>query len=140
MSLFYASPTPMLKRFSETTTKFVSENKTIPIENTANCLAIMSTVCRIMVEQPAYHEKFTSKEATIQFCQRVMVASVIVYDHIHVFGAFSKKNSALDMKNTIKAVKMHNNPNQENLLNALRYTTKHLNDDDTPKAIKSLLA
>merc|ERR1712232_894449 len=67
MSLFYASPTPMLKRFSETTTKFVSENKTIPVENTTDCLAIMSTICKTMVEQPAYHDKFTPPTETIQF-------------------------------------------------------------------------
>jgi len=140
MSLFYASPTPMLKRFSETTTKFVSENKTIPVENTTDCLAIMSTVCQIMITNSAYHDKFKDKSKTIQFCQRVMVAAVIVYDHVHVFGAFSKKNSAIDIKGTIKATQMHDNPDQENLLNALRYTTKHLNDEDTPKAIKTLLA
>ena len=67
-------------------------------------------------------------------------AAVIVYDHVHVFGAFSKKNSAIDIKGTIKATQMHDNPDQENLLNALRYTTKHLNDEDTPKAIKTMLA
>ena len=140
MSLFYASPTPMLKRFSETTTKFVSENKTIPVENTTDTLAIMSTVCQIMITNSGYHDKFKDKSKTIQFCQRVMVAAVIVYDHVHVFGAFSKKNSAIDIKGTIKATQMHDNPDQENLLNALRYTTKHLNDEDTPKAIKTMLA
>jgi len=45
----------------------------------------------------------------------------------------------LQIKGSIKAVKMHENPAQEGLLNALRFTTKHLNDDDTPKAVKQLL-
>lgn len=139
MSLFYAYPTPMLKMVSDATTKFVSENKDIPISNTTDCLAMMASVCMIMIEQPAYHDRFTKPTETLDFCQRVMVACVIVYDHVHLVGAFSKKNKAIDIKSTVKAVKMHDNPNQANLLNALRYTTKHLKDDDTPKAIKALL-
>lgn len=140
MSLFYAYPTPMLKVVSEATTKFVSENKDIPIGNTTDTLAIMASVCRIMIEQPAYHDRFTNPSETLFFCQRVMVACVILYDHVHISGAFSKKNDAINMARTVKAVQLHENPTTENLLNALRYTTKHLNDDDTPKSIKSLLA
>lgn len=75
-----------------------AQNKTIPVENTTDCLAIMSTICKIMVEQPAYHDKFTTPTETIQFCQRVMVASIIVYDHVHVVGAFSKKNNSIDVR------------------------------------------
>jgi len=142
MSLFYAYPTPMLRCVSEATTKFVSENKAIPIENTTNCLAMMSTICRIMAEQPAYYERFTQQTETVQFCQRVTVASLILYDHVHLVGAF-KKGSQIDVKATIKVLKMHQAAGGETftngLMNALRYTTKHLNDDDTPKAIKALL-
>lgn len=140
MSLFYAYPTPMLKCVSEATTKFVSENKRIPIENTTDCLAIMATVCRIMIEQSNYYDRFKDKMETLAFCQRVMVACVIVYDHVHLVGAFSRRNTAFDIKATIKAVKMHDNPGQDTLMNALRYTTKHLNDDETPKTVKAMLS
>lgn len=142
MSLFYAYPTPMLRSISEATTKFVTENKEIPLENTTDCLAMMCTLCRIMCESPAYYERFADKGGTIQFCQRVMVACVILYDHVHHLGAF-KKGGVIDMKNTIKALKMHNESSESfcnSMMNALRYTTKHLNDEDTPKNIKALLA
>lgn len=95
-------------------------------------------------EQPAYYERFTEKD-TIQFCLRVMVASVILYDHVHLVGAF-KKGSQIEIKATIKVLKFHQGEGAEGesftngLMNALRYTTKHLNDEDTPKAIKALLA
>lgn len=53
----------------------------------------------------------------------------------------------LQMKCTIKVLKMHQSAGgaegesfTNGLMNALRYTTKHLNDEDTPKAIKALLA
>lgn len=144
MSLFYAYPTPMLRTVSESTTKFVTENKEIPLENTTVCLAMISTVCRVMVESPNYYERFTNKEDTIRFCQRVMVAAVILYDHVHHIGAF-KKGAAIDIKMTLKALKQHNeNAAGESfynsMMNALRYTTKHLNDEDTPKQIKQLFA
>jgi len=145
MSLFYAYPTPMLRTVSESTTKFVTENKEIPLENTTDCLAMISTVCRVMVESNNYYDRFTNKDDTIKFCQRVMVAAVILYDHVHHLGAF-KKGSAIDIKHTIKSLKMHNTDTPEgeafytSMMNALRYTTKHLNDDDTPKQVKALFA
>lgn len=46
------------------------------------------------------------------------------------------------IKSTVKALTAHNEAHQsfvESMMNALRYTTKHLNDDDTPKAVKTLL-
>jgi hypothetical protein len=44
------------------------------------------------------------------------------------------------MRATIKALKMHTNPQLESMMNALRYSTKHANDEETPKQIKALLA
>lgn len=104
---------------------------------------MMSSITRIMTEQPAYYERFENSVETIQFCQRVMVASLILYDHVHLVGAF-KKGSNIDVRATIKVLKQHQSSGQESfvngLMNALRYTTKHLNDEDTPKNIKGLLA
>ncbi|XP_018429213.1 PREDICTED: protein FAM49A isoform X1 [Nanorana parkeri] len=52
MSLFYAEATPMLKTLSNATTSFVSDNKTLPIENTTDCLSTMASVCKVMLETP----------------------------------------------------------------------------------------
>ncbi|NXC22119.1 FA49A protein, partial [Corythaeola cristata] len=89
MSLFYAEATPMLKTLSTATTHFVSENKTLPIENTTDCLSTMASVCKVMLETPEYRSRFTSEE-TLMFCMRVMVGVIILYDHVHPVGAFSK--------------------------------------------------
>uniref|UniRef100_A0A2K5RMP3 CYFIP related Rac1 interactor B n=3 Tax=Platyrrhini TaxID=9479 RepID=A0A2K5RMP3_CEBIM len=62
MSLFYAEATPMLKTLSDATTKFVSENKNLPIENTTDCLSTMASVCRVMLETPEYRSRFTNEE------------------------------------------------------------------------------
>uniref|UniRef100_A0A670JP68 CYFIP related Rac1 interactor B n=2 Tax=Podarcis muralis TaxID=64176 RepID=A0A670JP68_PODMU len=137
MSLFYAEATPMLKTLSDATTKFVSENKNLPIENTTDCLSTMASVCRVMLETPEYRSRFTN-EQTVSFCLRVMVGVIILYDHVHPVGAFAK-TSKIDMKGCIKVLKDQPPNSVEGLLNALRYTTKHLNDETTSKQIKSML-
>jgi len=68
-----------------------------------------------------------------------MVGVIILYDHVHPIGAFCK-SSSIDMKSSIKVLKDQPCGKVEGLLNALRYTTKHLNDESTPKGIKTLLA
>ncbi|XDB55499.1 hypothetical protein AB1E18_008961 [Capra hircus] len=137
MSLFYAEATPMLKTLSNATMHFVSENKTLPIENTTDCLSTMTSVCKVMLETPEYRSRFTSEE-TLMFCMRVMVGVIILYDHVHPVGAFCK-TSKIDMKGCIKVLKEQAPDSVEGLLNALRFTTKHLNDESTSKQIRAML-
>jgi len=138
MSLFYAYPTPMLNVITTATTNFVASNESIPSENVTTCLATMATVCHNAVNNPDFSAKFT-KPGTPLFCLRVMVGLIILYDHLHPAGAFCK-GSEISIKSSIKLIQTHGNENKDGLLNALRYTTKHLNDDDTPKSVKQLLA
>uniref|UniRef100_A0AAY4F116 CYRIA/CYRIB Rac1 binding domain-containing protein n=1 Tax=Denticeps clupeoides TaxID=299321 RepID=A0AAY4F116_9TELE len=137
MSLFYAEATPMLKTLSNATTSFVTENKTLPLENTTDCLSTMASVCKVMLETPEYTSRFNSED-TLLFCMRVMVGVIILYDHVHPNGAFTR-SSKIDMKGCIKVLKEQPADNVEGLLNALKFTTKHLNDESTPKNIKTML-
>lgn len=138
MSLFYAQPTPMLKVLSEATMKFVSDNKDIPIENTTETLSVMARVCQSMLRDPDLINRFV-REETYLFVLRVMVGLVILYDHVHPVGAF-QKSSNMDVKGCVRVLKDQPTARSESLLNALRYTTRHLNDESTPKQIKTLLA
>ncbi|CAB1343153.1 unnamed protein product [Coregonus sp. 'balchen'] len=137
MSLFYAEATPMLKTLSTATTSFVTENKTLPLENTTDVLSTMASVCKVMLETPDYTSRFNSED-TLLFCMRVMVGVIILYDHVHPNGAFNK-SSKIDMKGCIKVLKEQPADNVEGLLNALKFTTKHLNDESTPKNIRTML-
>ena len=67
-----------------------------------------------------------------------MVGVIILYDHVHPVGAFAKK-AAIDIKSSIRLIKEHPQ-SAESLLNALRYNTKHFNDEATPKATKTMLS
>ncbi|CAN7943865.1 unnamed protein product [Ixodes pacificus] len=68
-----------------------------------------------------------------------MVGVIILYDHVHPQGAFTK-TSHIDVKRSIRVLKEQPPNVVEGLLNALRYTTRHLNDESTPRSIKGLLA
>jgi len=143
MSLFFAYPTPMMNALSETTVKFLNEDSEqgVPKENVSDALATMANVCQHMVDV----ETFPS-ESTNLFCLRAMTGAIILYDHLHPQGAFHKK-SPINMRGCISVLKGFNGAGSSSgtspsagLLNALRFTTKHLNDPDTPTSIKQLLA
>lgn len=98
---------------------FFFQNKTLPIEDTTDCLSTMACVCRVMLETPwvfpkfslpsfiflsediftfslrsffvprEYRCRFTNTD-TMLFCMRVMVGVIILYDHVHPVGAFAK--------------------------------------------------
>ncbi|XP_073997567.1 CYFIP-related Rac1 interactor B [Rhodnius prolixus] len=138
MSLFYAHATPMLRVLTEATANFVQQNNDIPVENTTETLATMAKVCLRMLESPSLVSQFEHEETEL-LVLRVMVGLVILYDHVHPQGAFTK-SSNLDVKGCVRLLKEQPPVKSEPLLNALRYTTKHLNDDSTPKQIKNLLA
>lgn len=132
MSLFFAYPTPMMNVVNETTVKFLSQDAGVPRDNVTNALATMANVCQEMVEK----KKF-SNDDTHMFCLRCMTGSIILFDHLHNQGAFHKK-SPIHIKNCITVLKGFVEP-VDGLLNALRFTTIHLNDADTPNNIKHLL-
>jgi len=137
MSLFFAYPTPMLNVINETIAKFLSQDATVPRENVTLALATMANVCYDMINQKKY-----TNETTNLFCMRAMTGSVIVYDHLHVMGAFSRK-SQINTKGIILALKGYQSESAggvtDGLLNAIRFSTIHLNDPDTPPAMKQLL-
>jgi len=133
MSLFFAYPTPMMKVLSDTTVKFLSSDTTVPRENVTSALATMSNVCQEMV----FKKKFEA-DTTNMFCLRAMTGGIILFDHLHPQGAFTKK-SPINVKGCINVLKSYNGSPTDGLLNALRFTTVHLNDPETPNSIKQLL-
>lgn len=133
MSLFFAYPTPMMKVIGDTTTKFLSTDSTVPRENVTTTLAMMANVCQSMVSS----HKFNS-DNTNMFCLRAMTGAIILFDHVDAQGAFARK-SPINIKGAITVLKSYPTSPTDGLLNALRFTTVHLNDAQTPNAIKQLL-
>jgi len=142
MSLFFAYPTPMMNALTDTTVKFVEEDNTVPKSQVTDVLAVMANVCQHMVDV----KKFSSDQTNL-FCLRAMTGAIILYDHLHPQGAFHKK-SPINIRGAISVLKGFTSGGGSSggvkpstgLLNALRFTTKHLNDPETPANIKQLLA
>lgn len=135
MTLFYAFPTPMMKVLSETTVQFLSSAaSSVPQENVTIALAEMANICCDMVE----HQRFSSND-TNMFCLRSMTGAIILYDHVAPLGAFVKK-SPINIKQAVKVLKDYTQSSTDGLLNALRFTTVHLKDPETPAFIKQMLA
>jgi len=140
MSLFFAHATPMLNALSLVVTKHVkSETNSAEFSTTTtSMLSMMSRVCQRMLDTPELRQRIKLGE-TEDLLLRVMTATVILYDHVHPSGAFVK-GSGVDVKGCVKVLREARDKTQsESLLNALRYTTKNLNSDTTPKNIRSLL-
>jgi len=133
MSLFFAYPTPMMKVLSETTVKFLSSDSSVPRDNVTTALACMTNVCQEMVAK----KKFEA-DGTNMMCLRAMTGAIILFDHLHAQGAFVRK-SPINIKGCINVLKTYTSSPTDGLLNALRFTTIHLNDPETPNAIKQLL-
>jgi len=132
MSLFFAYPTPMMKVLTDITVKFMEAEKATPRDNITKALALMANICQSMVERKTFESP-----ATNLLCLRSMTGAIILFDHLHPIGAFSKK-SPVNIRSCITTIRA--TPGTENLLNALRFTTAHLNDEETPENVKSLLA
>jgi len=136
MSLFFAESRPMMKCVSDATSRFVSEHKEIPLENTTETLAKMAAICRVMITTPEYRDRLSNSE-TVNFILRVMVGVLILYDHVHPMGAFAKTGT-IDMEKYVKVLKTH--ASTTNLLDALKFTSKHFNDSTTPDHVKRAFA
>merc|ERR1712062_324554 len=67
---------------------------------------------------------------------RVVVGLVILYDHVDPKGVFVK-GSKVDVKGIVKTICEF--PDCDKLLDAIRYTTVHLNDESTPKDVKKIV-
>jgi len=134
MSLFFAYPTPMMKVLTDTTVQFL-KNEPCPINRTQVVagFSLMANVCLDMVEK----NKFANSK-TNMFCLRGMTGSIVLVDHLDALGAFHKRSS-INVKGAITKLKNFTEVSTEGLLNALRYTTVHLNDPETPQTIKLLL-
>ncbi len=88
-----------------------------------------------------------------EYCLRVMVLSIIMYDQINGDGVFIKTspmkvrqkqdNHTILMAQVLpclKVIKIYGGPNVISLLNSLRYGTIHFNEETTPKSIKTFIA
>lgn len=93
-------------------------------------------VCQRMLSTPELRARIQNQDTEL-FILRVMVAIIILYDHVDPKGAFAK-GSAVDVKGCLKVLVSH--PMLEkSLVNALKFSTRHLKDESTPKSTRMMI-
>nr|KAJ3419957.1 Protein fam49a [Polyrhizophydium stewartii] len=169
MSLFFAHSNPVTKALIDSANVAVM-SRTLSLGGATDVFSILAGV--------SYHMVAKGRAGNDSaFFLRVMVVSVLLYDHIDPAGAFIK-NSKINVralrnhfptshrhfrrparhspltpltplmplmprtqiKASIKVIQSSGGSGADALLNALRFSTQHLNDETTPKAIKQMLA
>jgi len=126
MSFFFAYPTPMMKVMIDSTGNL---NKS----DGPKLISGLSTVANLCWAN-IYNSPGGNDTILLLCC---MTGCIILVDHLRTEGAFDKK-SPIQIKECIVLLKTQTQ-STDFLLNSLRFTTLHLNDDITMPAIKKLL-
>jgi len=130
MSFFFAYPTPMMKVLIDATMEFDKNAKLRLIGG----LSLISNLCLKALERDD-----GSKEKVTMLHLCAMTGCIILVDHLHDEGAFHNK-SPIRIRGCIQVLKAQPAVRTDFLLNSLRFTTLHLNDEQTMSAITKLLS
>jgi hypothetical protein len=126
--LFVANVNPWISALAKGTSTLIKSSTTYTAQ-IPRVLALMANVCLALCKSKEYDEATTNKFLV------AMAASIVVYDHVVPDGAFTAKG--LNVKSASNLI-VKDYP-QSNLANALKYSTLHYADDNTPASIKSIL-
>lgn len=157
MSLFFAYPTPMMNSLIKTTTALATtvrhplsppsgavaraeggrQENAVKLETLSTFLARMANSCYAMAAGGKGGEL---SEDLSMLCFRTITGSIILYDHVNPRGAFHKK-TPIQIKGAVTVLKNYQGREKtDSLVNALRFNTVHLNEEETPSQFKQLLA
>jgi len=168
LSMFYISVNPALTNVINTITQFFKneESKDGPLD----LIVVFCKVC-IKVLDTDIRSKFT-KFGTIIMLHRIMVATALLYDHLHSEGVFVKESpinittivelledeaglkrrrtrsiaatptetKGREMSDPVKDSTNEVAEQARILLNVLKYSSKHLQSETTPRAVKAMFA
>ncbi|ELP85147.1 hypothetical protein EIN_081790 [Entamoeba invadens IP1] len=129
ISMFFAFAAPMVLCLSETATESVKGGTNL--ENFASFLSVVASSCcgSAMVK---------GQDAVKNL--RIMTGCILLYDTVVPTGVFNTKGkfNILDCVRALKGFET-NRDEVDLLVNALKFSTKHFNDSDTPKNVLALL-
>jgi hypothetical protein len=133
MSLFYASHTPIMSILVQAAQKFIADKRS-NVDSVCSALSVMAGSCRDMLRNKQF-----SQESTNLFCLRSMCSSIILFDILDGQGAFHKK-SPINVKSCVLVLKdWPDKVERLSLCNMVRFTTRHLKDDNTVAGTSELL-
>jgi hypothetical protein len=132
MSFFFAYPTPLMKVLIDSTTK-IKDN-----DNLVVGLAFLADVCtKNLIDMEKAGDAGNNDSALWLLC--TMAGCIILVDHLDNNGAFYSK-SKIKIKTGVQTLINYQEHLDVNfLINSLRFTTLHLNDEQTLPQVKRLL-
>lgn len=107
----------------------LTKQKGTSVDAISELYAALAAVC--------YYTLLRPNQENQDYFLRVMVLCIVLYDHTNPSGAFSK-TASINVKASVKVIRESGSSLAENLVNILKYSTLHLNDEATPKATKAL--
>jgi hypothetical protein len=131
-TMFWASSTPMLSAVITSMSKdFPASSPSF--QKVLGLLGGVSDICTgILKHHPGESEK---KD---KLCLRCIVGATLIFDHLSPTGAFGTK-PAFHIKEAMEIL-VHYTPKQTGLINAVKFSSKHLGDAAANPAIKALFA
>jgi len=129
MSFFFAYPTPMMKVLIDATTEYDPAAK-------PRLVGGLATLANLSLSNIQADHLDDSKTMLLLCC---MTGCIILVDHLREEGAFDKK-SPIRIRQAIQLLKIGTSHNTDFLINSLRFTTLHLNEEGTMPQITKLLA
>jgi len=129
MSFFFAYPTPMMKVLIDATRDFDKNAKLRLIQG-------FSLIANLSLKELEIDDGSKEKVTMLFLC--AMTGCIILVDHLHDEGAFHKK-SPIRIRACIQKLK-EQQPSVDFLINSLRFTTLHLNDEQAMPAITKMLS
>ncbi|KAJ1540199.1 hypothetical protein HK405_011719, partial [Cladochytrium tenue] len=85
MSLFYAHSTPMTKSIIDVTHNTIRGHVGVSGDAVTDCLAILAAICYNAVAKGR-----AQGPHMVEYCLRVLVVCIILYDHVSPSGVFIK--------------------------------------------------
>lgn len=137
MSFFFAYPTPMMKVIIDLTTDMSSEDNVVRFINGLSTLANACVkTCSTLIAEAEEGED--NNLMMLYLC--ALGGCIILIDHLNGdLGVFRKK-SPVAIKNAVELITDYGKfESTDFLINSLRFTTMHLNDEETMPIVKKLL-
>jgi len=131
MSFFFAYPTPLMKVLIDSTTK-IKDN-----EHLVSGLAFLADVCTKNLIDMEKAGEADNDNSLLLLC--TMAGCIILVDHLDNNGAFYSKSKIKIKTGVQKLIDFQQHMDVNFLINSLRFTTLHLNDEQTIPHVKRLL-
>eukprot|EP01129_Flabellula_baltica_P003268 TRINITY_DN13067_c0_g1_i1.p2 TRINITY_DN13067_c0_g1~~TRINITY_DN13067_c0_g1_i1.p2 ORF type:complete len:319 (+),score=72.80 TRINITY_DN13067_c0_g1_i1:43-999(+) len=138
MSFFFAYPTPMMKVIIDSTVEMCKKGD-VDTDQFIAGLALLANTCIKTALEIMPNVKEDDENDLMMLYLSALSGCIILVDHLHTGGAFRSKSPVLIRRAVELITDYGKYESTDFLINSLRFTTIHLNDEETMPIVKKLL-